>query len=140
MDLNGELMSIKINKNEVDGQPDVEYFRQLAEKILTPLDVAMNEIHAHEVIRKIYFSLADSRERLIQFMGKKPEIAILRQVLLQMNYLLNKLFNMQNTPCSADLEYEIITSVVQWRSIVHEVIRNLSKTPEPVEPGPPPIP
>ena len=111
--------------------PDSE-FLTLALRILTPLDKAINTIHLHEPVRKVYFALADSRERLIQFTSLPHEITKnLMPVLIQMNRLLNTITRLdQNAAFNTRMEYSVVESIISWRTLVKEVIMELSSNQE----------
>jgi hypothetical protein len=94
--------------------------------LLNPLDDALNKIILSKNVRTIYFALADSRERLIQFLGKK-KVNELVPVLLQMNLWLNKLTRVeQNKNLGFKDIKTIIPQVLKWRKIVRSVIIDLS--------------
>ncbi|MBD3227231.1 MAG: hypothetical protein GF329_03500 [Candidatus Lokiarchaeota archaeon] len=95
-------------------------------KLLNPLDDALNKIILSKDVRTIYFALADSRERLIQFLSKK-KINELVPVLLQMNLWLNKLTRVeQNKNMGYNEVKSIIPRVLKWRKIVRNVIIDLT--------------
>ena len=98
-------------------------------KILTPLDKALNIIHLHEPVRKVYFALADSRERLIQFTSlPNHEITKnLMPILIQMNRLLNTISRLrQDDPFDERKEFQIVEHIIKWRSLTKDVILELS--------------
>jgi len=95
-------------------------------KLLNPLDDALNKIILAESVRTIYFALADSRERLIQFLSKK-KVNELVPVLLQMNVWLNKLTRIEQDKSIGNSEARtIIPQVIKWRKIVRNVIIDLT--------------
>ena len=107
--------------------PDSEYL-ELALRILTPLDKAINTIHLHEPVRKVYFALADSRERLIQFTSLPHEITKnLMPVLIQMNRLLNTITRLdQNATFDTRKEFQVVETIINWRTRVQDIILELS--------------
>ena len=126
---NKELKNDKHNSNMDDSKnPKSEYLR-LAMKILTPLDKALNTIHMHEPVRKVYFALADSRERLIQFTSL-PNHDItknLMPILIQMNHLLNTITRFdQNAAFDEKKEFQVVETIIKWRTLTHDVILELS--------------
>ncbi|MFX1453523.1 MAG: hypothetical protein ACFFCM_22020 [Promethearchaeota archaeon] len=128
-----ELKNGKHNSN-MDGSknPKSEYLR-LAMKILTPLDKALNTIHMHEPVRKVYFALADSRERLIQFTSlPNHEITKnLMPILIQMNHLLNTITRFdQNAAFDEKKEFQVVETIIKWRTLTHDVILELSESSE----------
>jgi len=108
--------------------PSSEYLK-LALKILTPLDKALNIIHLHEPVRKVYFALADSRERLIQFTSL-PDNSLTKKlmpVLMQMNRLLNKITKLdQDAEFDEKKEFQIVETIITWRTLTNNVILELS--------------
>jgi len=102
-----------------------EFIRH-AIKLLNPLDDALNKIILSKSIRTIYFALADSRERLIQFLSKK-KVNELVPVLLQMNVWLNRLTRSeQDKNISYNDVKSIIPQVLRWRKIVRNVLIDLT--------------
>ena len=95
-------------------------------RLLNPLDAALNKIILSKSIREIYFALADSRERLIQFLHNR-KINELVPVLLQMNLWLNKLTRAEQDKNIGYNEVKsIIPRVLKWRKTVRNVIIELS--------------
>ena len=95
-------------------------------KLLNPLDDALNKIILAKTVRTIYFALADSRERLIQFLGQK-KVNELVPVLLQMNLWLNRLTRAEQDKNMGYNDVKtIIHQVIKWRKIVRDVIINLT--------------
>ncbi|MHA1299242.1 MAG: hypothetical protein ACTSO9_07405 [Candidatus Helarchaeota archaeon] len=122
--LNKEKPDFNSNKSK---NPDSEYL-ELALRILTPLDKALNTIHLHEPVRKVYFALADSRERLIQFTSLPHAITKnLMPVLIQMNRLLNTITRLnQDSPFDEIKEYQIVETIIKWRTLTKNIILELS--------------
>lgn len=130
---NKELENSEDNSSSDDvNSTDSEYIK-LALKILKPLDKAINIIHSHEPVRKVYFALADSRERLIQFTSL-PNLETtknLMPILLQMNLLLNKISKLnQDAEFDEKKEFEILELIIEWRSLTQSVILELSGSSE----------
>ncbi|MHA1380020.1 MAG: hypothetical protein ACTSRG_16740 [Candidatus Helarchaeota archaeon] len=127
---NNELNKLETNTSSDNSKnPDSEYL-ELALRILTPLDRALNTIHLHEPVRKVYFALADSRERLIQFTSMPHEITKnLMPILIQMNHLLNTITRLnQDSPFDERKEYQIIETIINWRTMTKNVILELSSS------------
>lgn len=125
---NNELNKIEANSSSTSVKnPDSEYL-ELALRILTPLDRALNTIHLHEPVRKVYFALADSRERLIQFTSLPHAITKnLMPVLIQMNQLLNTITRLnQDSPFDERKEFQIVETIIRWRTMTRDVILELS--------------
>ncbi len=118
------------NNNEIvkDEADDEEYIK-LAQRILIPLDKAINKIHLQLTIRDVYFAIADARERLIQFIGlpNKEKVKDLMPILLQTNILLNKLIKLpQKATFNDALTAKVIEPIIRWRKIINNVIMHLS--------------
>ncbi len=95
-------------------------------QLLNPLDDALNKIILTKSVRTIYFALADSRERLIQFLSKK-KVNELVPVLLQMNVWLNRLTRIeQDKKIEFNNVKSIIPQVLKWRKIVRNVLIDLT--------------
>ncbi len=126
---NEELKNNNVNSNSHNPEGSRNEYLRLAMKILTPLDKALNIIHLHEPVRKVYFALADSRERLIQFTSlPNHEITKnLMPILIQMNRLLNTITRLkQDDPFDERKEFQIVEHIIKWRSLTHDVILELS--------------
>ena len=126
---NKELENTSTNSRSKDlKSPDSEYL-ELALRILTPLDKALNTIHLHEAVRKVYFALADSRERLIQFTSL-PNNEITKKlmpILIQMNLLLNNITRLdQDAAFDEKKEFQIVETIISWRTLTKSVILELS--------------
>ncbi|NVM01390.1 MAG: hypothetical protein HWN67_03590 [Candidatus Helarchaeota archaeon] len=124
-----ELKNNKPNSNSDNSKNTKAEYLRLALKILTPLDKALNIIHLHEPVRKVYFALADSRERLIQFTSlPNHEITKnLMPILIQMNRLLNTITRLrQDDPFDERKEFQIVEHIIKWRSLTKDVILELS--------------
>ncbi|MHA1276731.1 MAG: hypothetical protein ACTSQI_15330 [Candidatus Helarchaeota archaeon] len=105
----------------------IKRFNELGEKILIPIDLVINRLHRRENIRSIYFALADSRERLIQFLNIK-KIDNFVMINLQMNNLLNKITRLdQESQFSETESLKLISMVATWRSMIYEAVRDMTK-------------
>ncbi|NHI93186.1 MAG: hypothetical protein EAX96_11845 [Candidatus Lokiarchaeota archaeon] len=118
------------NNNEiVKVEADDEEYIKLAQRILIPLDKAINKIHLQLTIRDVYFAIADARERLIQFIGlpNKEKVKDLMPILLQTNILLNKLTKLpQKATFNDALTAKVIEPIITWRKTINNVIMHLS--------------
>ena len=106
---------------------EIKRFRELGERILTPIDLVINHLHRRERVRRLYFALADSRERLIQFLNvKKVDSFVV--INLQMNTLLNKITKLdQDSHFSESESLKLIVMVSEWRSQIYEAVREMTK-------------
>ncbi len=104
----------------------VKRFTELAVKILIPMDQVINRLHRRENIRRFYFALADSRERLIQFLNiKKIDDFVI--VLLKMNQLLNKITKINPESQFSDEEASnLIIQIADWRSLIYQAVVDMS--------------
>ena len=108
-------------------EDQIKRFKELGEKILIPMDLVINRLHRRENIRSIYFSLADSRERLIQFLNIK-KIDDFVMINLQMNNLLNKITRLdQETQFSESEALKLIEMIATWRSMIYEAVRDMTQ-------------
>lgn len=106
---------------------EVKRFQELAVKILIPMDLVINRLHRRENVRSLYFSLADSRERLIQFLNIK-KIESFVGINLQMNVLLNKITKLdQNSQFSESESLKLISTIANWRSLIYEAVREMTE-------------
>ncbi len=126
------MVQQKMQNNEEkttnDSGNDDEYI-QLAQRILIPLDKALNKIHLKLTIRDVYFAIADARERLIQFVGlpNKDKVKDLMPILIQTNKLLNKLTKLpQDAHFNDKLTFLVIEPIITWRKTINDVIMHLS--------------
>ncbi|NVM31367.1 MAG: hypothetical protein HWN65_21185 [Candidatus Helarchaeota archaeon] len=106
---------------------EIKRFQEITMKILIPMDVVINRIHRRETIREIYFALADSRERLIQFLNLKriQEFVIIN---LQMNSFLNKIIKLdQDSEFTESESLKLITMISEWRSMIYEAVVSMTK-------------
>ncbi len=112
---------------EEDVTEEEKRFQEIAVKILIPMDLVINRLHRRDNVRNLYFALADSRERLIQFLNIK-KIESFVGINLQMNYLLNKITKLdQDSEFSESESLKLITMVSQWRSQIYEAVREMTK-------------
>ncbi|MFX1298342.1 MAG: hypothetical protein ACFFD2_26240 [Promethearchaeota archaeon] len=108
-------------------EEEIKRFQDLAVKILIPIDLVINRLHRRDSVRNLYFALADSRERLIQFLNIK-KIDIFVAINLQMNKFLNKITQLdQNSRFTESESLKLITMVSQWRSQIYEAVREMTK-------------
>jgi len=118
------------NNNEiVKPVADDDEYIKLAQRILIPLDKAINKIHLQLTVRDVYFAIADARERLIQFVGlpNKEKVKDLMPILLQKNQLLNKLTKLpQKATFNDALTAKVIEPIIRWRKTINNVIMHLS--------------
>ncbi|MHA1144112.1 MAG: hypothetical protein ACTSRW_05185 [Candidatus Helarchaeota archaeon] len=116
----------------------VQEYKELAIKILVPLDKAINKIHMGETVREVYFALAASREILIQFVNlpnkfkENDELNAIVQkllpILLQMNLILNQMLQWpQKKNFNNSLTFKVIERFVVWRAAIEEVVQELSE-------------
>ena len=106
---------------------EIKRFQELGERILTPIDLVINRLHRRSTVRDLYFALADTRERLIQFLNvKKIDNFVI--INLQMNNLLNKITKLdQDSHFSETETLKLITKVSEWRSQIYEAVREMTK-------------
>jgi hypothetical protein len=113
--------------SEENVEEEIKRFKELALKILIPMDLVINRIHRRDSVRSLYFALADSRERLIQFLNIK-KIDSFVAINLQMNHLLNKITKLdQESRFSESESIKLITMISEWRSQVYEAVREMTK-------------
>ncbi len=106
---------------------EIKRFQELATKILIPMDLVINRIHRRQNVRSLYFALADSRERLIQFLNVK-RIEEFVMINLQMNNLLNKLTKLdQNSKFSENESLKLIMMISEWRSMIYNAVVSMTK-------------
>ena len=106
---------------------EVKRFQEIAMKILIPMDLVINRLHRRDNVRNLYFALADSRERLIQFLNIK-KIDSFVAINLQMNFLLNKITKLDmDSEFSESESLKLIIMVAEWRSLVYEAVREMTK-------------
>jgi len=105
----------------------IKRFQELAVKILVPMDQVINRLHRRECIRRFYFALADSRERLIQFLNiKKIDDFVI--ILLKMNQLLNKITKIDpGSQFSENDSLKLIIQLAEWRASIYQVVVAMSK-------------
>jgi len=110
----------------MSGDENHEEFIKHVIQLLNPLDDALNKIILSKNVRSIYFALADSRERLIQFLSQK-KVSELVPILLQMNLWLNRLNKISP---DQNIDYgnvkSIIPEVLKWRKTVRNVLIDLT--------------
>jgi len=105
----------------------IKRFQDLAVKILIPMDQVINRLHRRESIRRFYFALADSRERLIQFLNIK-RIDNFVGILLKMNQLLTKITKFDpDSQFSEDESVKLIIQLAEWRSLIYLAVVNMTK-------------
>ncbi|MHA1786408.1 MAG: hypothetical protein ACTSVY_15695 [Candidatus Helarchaeota archaeon] len=117
------------NETHIVIEADDEEYIKLAQRILTPLDKALNKIHLKLTIRDVYFAIADAREKLIQFVGlpNKEKVKDLMPILIQTNKLLNKMTKLpQEAHFNDKLTFLIIEPIINWRKTINNVIMHLS--------------
>ena len=106
---------------------EIKRFQELAVKILIPMDLVINRLHRRETVRSLYFALADSRERLIQFLNIK-KIAEFVAINLQMNQLLNKITKLdQESHFSESESLKLIITISEWRSLIYNAVVSMTK-------------
>ncbi|MHA1264427.1 MAG: hypothetical protein ACTSRS_04250 [Candidatus Helarchaeota archaeon] len=106
---------------------EIKRFQELAVKILIPMDIVINRLHRRDNVRNLYFALADSRERLIQFLNRR-KIDSFVAINLQMNYLLNKITKLdQESQFSEAESVKLIMMVSEWRAKIYEAVREMTK-------------
>lgn len=119
---------MKKNLPEENVEDEIQRFQELAMKILIPMDLVINRLHRRDTVRNLYFALADSRERLIQFLNIK-KIDSFVAINLQLNQLLNKLTRLnQDSQFSEKEAVKLISMVAEWRSLIYEEVREMTKT------------
>jgi len=108
-------------------EEEIKRFQELGEKILIPIDIVINRLHRRESVRRLYFALADSRERLIQFLNiKKIDSFVI--ILLQMNQLLNKITQIDQDSYFSDSEsLKLIMMISKWRSTIYQAVVSMTK-------------
>lgn len=108
-------------------EEEIKRFQELAVKILIPMDLVINRLHRRDSVRNLYFALADSRERLIQFLNIK-KIDSFVAINLQMNNLLNKITKLnQNSSFTESESLKLIVMISGWRSQIYEAVREMTK-------------
>ena len=106
---------------------EIKRFQELAVKILIPMDLVINRIHRRDSVRSLYFALADSRERLIQFLNVK-KIDEFVAINLQMNQILNKMTKIdQDSQFSETESLKLITMISEWRSSIYQAVLSMTK-------------
>jgi hypothetical protein len=118
------MSDIRMQDEKLDAL--VKRFTELAVKILIPMDQVINRLHRRENIRRFYFALADSRERLIQFLNiKKIDEFVI--ILLKMNQLLNKITKINPESQFSDEEASnLILQLAVWRSSIYQAVVDMS--------------
>jgi hypothetical protein len=111
---------------EKEENEKAQRFQDLATKILMPMDMVINGLHRRDNVRTLYFALADSRERLIQFLNIK-KIDSFVAINLQMNQTLNKITQIdQDSPLTESESLKLIIMVSDWRFQIYEAVREMT--------------